>query len=862
MKQYTAAASGFFGGLPERIASRVVRRRWWVLALSGLLVLVSFGGLPKLRIDAAGDSFLDQHASALASYRQFEARFGTDNVSFVLVTAPDVYTPRVLNHLLALQARIRASVPYVLRTDSLANALDTSSPGSPTFGEPLLTAIPSTPGQSLALRIRVASLPLVSGVLADPSGHWLALMVTAAPTDSASQSPSVNAGATPLVHTLSTAQAAQFARSLRTVVTDVGSDGIRSAVAGSQVNMTYLMDQFGAQMGLFTGLSLLATMVLLLAVFRRASAAVLGFAIVLVSLLGTLGAMGWIGEPLTGVTQILPSLLVVVSVAAGVHVLAAFYRHFDAGVSRSEAVVKAVAQTGTAVFFTSATTAVGLASFVISGVAPIAGLGKAGPLGVAISIVATLVVVPAVICVVPLRRRGHPIVVPVLDSTEVQRAGVPASAPSRLSALLVSVANASHRRPGVVIGITLALLGMSAAGMAQLVVRQDPVGWFPANSPLRTDLATIESNFGGSLQLEIVVDSGSPGGMAFPASLATLSSLNEIVDTSKVSGHPIKRLPGIVEVLEEQHHLQYGPRSLPTSSSEIAADLAELTTSGANTRSWFDQAGQRAVISIVVPSVSILDYQHFGNVLAQELHAASPPGWNVQVTGIIPVLGQSFNLLLPSMLSSYWLALIVVALVMILVMGSIRTGLLAMIPDLVPVALTLGLAGWLRIPLDIFTLLIGSILIGLAGDDTIHLTRGIRAHQKSGAKSDAAISSVMRTIGLPAVFSSCVLASGFAVFLPASLNNLRQFGLLATFGVITGLVADLTLLPVLVRWFPSKRPTYPPPLHELISDASAIEWLSTQDTLSVGADNLIHGDHYGRGVQQATAGGRLGGFLA
>jgi predicted RND superfamily exporter protein len=147
---------------------------------------------------------------------------------------------------------------------------------------------------------------------------------------------------------------------------------------------------------------------------------------------------------------------------------------------------------------------------------------------------------------------------------------------------------------------------------------------------------------------------------------------------------------------------------------------------------------------------------------------------------------------------SYLIALAIITPLMFLLLGTLRTGTAAMVPNVAPILLTLGLMGWAGIPLDTFTLLIGSIAIGLAVDDTIHFMHIFRKFYEELQDTRAAVRETLRTTGHALLVTSIVLSLSFFIYAFASLGNLAKFGLLTGATIIFAFVADITLSPALM----------------------------------------------------------------
>ena len=154
-----------------------------------------------------------------------------------------------------------------------------------------------------------------------------------------------------------------------------------------------------------------------------------------------------------------------------------------------------------------------------------------------------------------------------------------------------------------------------------------------------------------------------------------------------------------------------------------------------------------------------------------------------------------------SMATSYLLAFGVITPMLVLLLGSLRTGLIAMIPNAMPILLTLGLMGLVGFPLDAFSLLIGGIALGLAVDDTIHFMHNYRRYRRQGATLETAVETTLRTTGRAMLITTIVLSAGFLGFVLSSMNNLTNLGILVSFAVVTAFVADVLLAPALLELF-------------------------------------------------------------
>jgi hypothetical protein len=143
----------------------------------------------------------------------------------------------------------------------------------------------------------------------------------------------------------------------------------------------------------------------------------------------------------------------------------------------------------------------------------------------------------------------------------------------------------------------------------------------------------------------------------------------------------------------------------------------------------------------------------------------------------------------------------VIACLLLIIFGSLRFGLLAMIPNVLPILMIMGITGWMGIPLDTDTLLVMPIAIGIAVDDSIHFLTHYRTELLRGKSSDEAIHSAMVHVGQAMFYTSIVLSVGFLVFILSVHAGMTNFGILSSIAMFTALLADVFLLPAMIYVF-------------------------------------------------------------
>ena len=162
------------------------------------------------------------------------------------------------------------------------------------------------------------------------------------------------------------------------------------------------------------------------------------------------------------------------------------------------------------------------------------------------------------------------------------------------------------------------------------------------------------------------------------------------------------------------------------------------------------------------------------------------------------LLSKTINNAILSMAKSYITALVVITILMMVLIGKVRIGLLSMIPNLTPILLMLGIIGATPITMDLFTMMVASIAIGLAVDDTIHFMHNFRRYYEQTGDPQLAVYKTLHTTGRAMLVTTIVLSIGFFIFIFSDMNNLLNFGLLTAFTILMALLADYLVAPALM----------------------------------------------------------------
>jgi predicted RND superfamily exporter protein len=354
---------------------------------------------------------------------------------------------------------------------------------------------------------------------------------------------------------------------------------------------------------------------------------------------------------------------------------------------------------------------------------------------------------------------------------------------------------------GIIAGsIVLIVVALFAATKIEL--SHNPLKWFQPDSYDRISTETIDENLNGSVTIELIIDTGEENGWNDPVRLEKLNKLSaemeQYVDKYTHIGKVVSLATIVKETNRALHENNEAYYTIPDNADLVSQELLLFENSGSDDlEDVVDSQFSKARISIKAPwTDAVRATQLLGYV--KEEASKTFPDEKVITTGMIPLLINTFSHAVSSSVTSYFIAFIGIALMMMLILGSVRLGLLSMIPNLTPIILGLLLMYYGHIALDMFTLLIGSIAIGLAVDDTIHFLHNFRRYYLQSGDSAKAIEQTFFTTGKAMVITTIVLSLGFYAYMMANMISVQNFGLLTGSVIIMALLADLLLAPALM----------------------------------------------------------------
>lgn len=604
--------------------------------------------------------------------------------------------------------------------------------------------------------------------------------------------------------------------------------GEETHVAGFPMLSATFMDSMQKDNSRLFPLVILLVLVALLITFRSFSGVVLPMAVVIISVIWTLGIMILFGIPLNMMTTMLPVFLIAIGVADGVHLVSEFHDRQKQEENRKEAVRATMHHMTMPVIMTSITTAVGFIALSFTDVDVIQKFGIFVAIGVLAAMVFSLTFIPAALS---LGRQGRS---PAAKPGAKRRF---ARVDALLINLLVGLSAFSVRRNRLIIAVSAVLIVVGLYGMTLIKADNDFTTYFDQQRPIIRSIRALDEHMGGSNIVNVLVKTREQKGEPFknPANLAAVDKLqgflakDEIVGKSLSLVDVIKRInlvmnnndPAYNRLPREEEVVATRTGTARVSGRDMVAQYLLLYENGGGENLSDNVDSNFTVLNVVV----LLNSQNAGKIGAlmestrEFAEANLPPGMEVRFAGSAEMAIMTNNEIVRIQIVSLSISMVVILFLLMGVFRSLNKGLLAMLPLGVTIILNFGIIGLLGINLNVAIAVISSIVIGIGVDFAIHYLSRLQTELAKGAPLEEVLANTMRASGKAITANAIIVALGFLALTASDLYPLQLMGLMICQTLLISAVTALVLLPAAATFFNPRfmRAAQPAPAQERLA---------------------------------------------
>jgi predicted RND superfamily exporter protein len=531
---------------------------------------------------------------------------------------------------------------------------------------------------------------------------------------------------------------------------------------------------------------LVITLIALYVMFRSVRTTLMIFVAVGVSVVWTLGVYSLLGYEFNILTSMLTPLVVVLAIADDVHIVQHFDHELRETGDERQAFVSSITHLLAPLFGASATTALGMLSLATSDVVAVKTFGIGAGIGIMIDFLLSIAFVPALL-------------------TFVKRQPVPPPQERWLMKPLQRAGRFAYRHPRPVLAAVVLIAAVSALGATRLRVDTNHINFFAKGHPLSTSAEVIDRQLAGIYSFNILLE-GPPDSLNTPDAMARMEDLSR----------ELERLPCVRKVSSVATYVKRvnqqldggnpGSYAIPDSAEAIAQELFVfgLSDEGRVELSRVVASDfSRAQISVSLASMSsdlVFEQINQAERLAEHAFAGTPIA--TTVTGSGRIFSTLDHYLVTSQLSSFGTAFLTVFGVIFIVFRSARFGVLGIVANVFPVIVVLGVMGWLDISLNVATVMVASVTLGIVDDDTIHFIGRFRREIAGGADTREAVEKAAMHEGRAALTTTIINALGFAVLLISEYRPTAWFGSLLATTMVLAFLAEVFIVPAVISLFP------------------------------------------------------------
>lgn len=737
--------------------------RWFIAIGIPIIVFALAFNLKNLQMDGSYRIWFAEDSKTLTDYDNFRSTFGNDDALVITFQDKDgIFNKKALQSVENITKALW-KMKYIARVDSITNYQYVhSNPNEPDdiVVEDFIKNIDKATPEYLANRKEIAiNDPLVVDGFISTDGTTTMI--------SARLTPKVNDDSDKSIEIMKLIE--------KILAPEIERTGYKYWLNGGPP-LNHAFVTIGMADMIFIPIILIASIILLLLLFRRVSGALIPIGVVTFTFLTVLAIQVLLGYKLNNFTINLPLFIVAIGIADAVHVYSIWILHRQEGDENFIAVENSLRKNFLPIFLTSLTTTIGFATLTISEVIPVLTLGIATASGAILAFIISVIWMPSVLLILKKEFKSE-----IIEKIKEKK-------PLGYGKFIVK-----HDKKVAI--ITTIIFALFAIGITKVKIDSNTIRYFDESVEIRKSTEFTSDNLTGPMAYEIVVDSKEEGGIKDPTFLKTVELFYK--DFQKT--YPdVRHLNSLLDTIKRFNKVVNNSEEIPDNRNLIAQYLLLYSLSlpqGMEINDKMDIKEQRlrvtARVNIVDTSkdLEMIDY-------VSEWWKQTP--YSASVQGQTAMFAHMQKDVTNTLVYSLSIAILLVSLVMLLIFKRFKILWVFVLPNILPVILVIGLMGWIGITIDIGVAIAGAIIIGVAVDDTIHFLVKYFDARKRGLSMEETFDEVLRYAGKAILFTTIILSIAFSLFAFSTFTPNQNFGVVTAFALIIAFVVDLVLLPALL----------------------------------------------------------------
>lgn len=554
----------------------------------------------------------------------------------------------------------------------------------------------------------------------------------------------------------------------------------RIAVSGSPVVKAATAQTLFRQLSNIVPAILAILAVLLALVFRSVLGVVLPLATIFCTLLFTLAGLAATGISLNMVTTLVPPLVITLGLAYCSHIMSDYFATFSDGstfLSTEDRVIHVLTSVSLPQIITGVTTAAGFLALAFSPLVAVKEFAVIAAASVSLAVFLSLSFLPACLVVWP---SGSRVYTP--------------SASGLFAKISSALANFDIKYRNPILGLGIAALLLATFGSTQITVGSEYIKDFPETAKVRTDYEAVQSQLGGANSFSIVVEGHAEDSFTTPRNLQAIADLQSWLSTqAEIAGSTslvdyVKELNRTLNDGDDTAYIIPNDRTL--------TKQLMVYTGGEALENYVDHEFKTTLLHARANVDDTASVAKLIKVIEGRLELLPSP-LSGYVTGSTVLASRTVDDIASGQLVSIAAAMLIIYLILSFLFTSFRVGLMALLPNLIPVAIYFGLLGFTGVTLNPTTSLVACIVLGIAVDDTVHYLVKFNAEARGAADERSGTRRALDGVIRPISFTSLTLVLGFLAMTSSEMHNHVQFGALAAFTLAVAWMVDVIFTPAM-----------------------------------------------------------------
>ena len=575
--------------------------------------------------------------------------------------------------------------------------------------------------------------------------------------------------------------------SIKALVDNYSTDfGVKAHYSGLPYIRTVDSVKVKNEISMFILFTLLITALILFLFFRSFKATISSIIVVIIGVIFSFGSIALMGYEISILMALVPPVLIVIGIPNCIFLINKFHSEFRLSKNKEDALSKMIQKIGNITLLTNVTTASGFAAFILTNSETLQEFGVIASLNILFIFLLSLFIIPIYFSFSSAPKKRH---TQHLDKKWINNL-------VQYLAYLVK-----YKRKHIYV-ITVVLIVVGFFGIIQLKTTGNITEDLPKEQALYQDLKFLESNFGGVLPLEVLVNTKKKNGLLKSYNLRKIEKLSDVLETYPEFSKPSSYIDAVKYSKQAFYNGDSTYYSLPNSQEQrvILSYLKNSSEGLGFGNLLMDSLKQEARISLRVADISTSKMDSiFDSLLPKINEIFDPEKYDVTITGASIVFLNGTKFLIKNLVLSLLLVIVLISIFMAWMFNSFRMVVVSIIPNLIPLLLTGAIMGYFGIALKPSTILVFSIAFGISVDDTIHFLAKYRQELlMNNWNIRKSVFSALNETGVSMFYTSVVLFFGFFIFVASDFGGTIALGLLVSITLMLAMLSNLLLLPALL----------------------------------------------------------------